>query len=88
MFHVLLIILDQFLLANGGHLHLYNPNEHYENFAISLHRKLLQVGQNVYWTASTVQQTEQGVMADLPTAAQDWYDEVTYPGYTFSDPWQ
>ena len=25
MFHVLLIILDQFLLANGGHLHLYNP---------------------------------------------------------------
>ena len=53
-----------------------------------MHRKLLQVGQNVYWTASTVQQTEQGVMADLPTAAQDWYDEVTYPGYTFSDPWQ
>lgn len=46
------------------------------------------MGQNVYWTASTVQQTEQGVMADLPTAAQDWYDEVTYPGYTFSDPWQ
>ena len=29
MFHVLLIILDQFLLANGGHLHLYNPTVHY-----------------------------------------------------------
>ena len=28
MFHVLLIILDQFLLANGGHLHLYNPTGH------------------------------------------------------------
>ena len=52
------------------------------------HHNLLQVGQNVYWTASSVQQTEQGVMADLATAAQDWYDEVTYPGYTFSDPWQ
>ena len=25
MFHVLLIILYRFLLANGGHLHLYNP---------------------------------------------------------------
>ena len=24
MLHVLLIILDQFLLANGGHRHLYN----------------------------------------------------------------
>ena len=57
-------------------------------FRCRCNHKLLQVGQNVYWTASTVQQTEQGVMADLPTAAQDWYDEVTYPGYTFSDPWQ
>ena len=27
MFHVLLIILDRNLLANEGHLHLYNPNE-------------------------------------------------------------
>ena len=28
MLHVLLIILDRFLLANGGHLHLYNPTAH------------------------------------------------------------
>ena len=28
MFHVIPIILDRNLLANGGHLHLYNPNVH------------------------------------------------------------
>ena len=37
MFHVLLIILYQFLLANGGHLHLYNPSAH-------LHHHVLQLG--------------------------------------------
>ena len=28
MFHVVLIIPDRNLLANGGHLHLYNPTVH------------------------------------------------------------
>ena len=52
MFHVLLIILDRNLLANGGHLHLYNPNGHVdrnvgalnkEEAPLSLYRPLLQI---------------------------------------------
>lgn len=46
------------------------------------------VGQNVFWSANSERKSERDVMSSLIDAAQGWYDEVTDPGYSFSDPWQ
>ena len=39
------------------------------------------VGQNAYWGGSTLEQDEAAVQGGMPTAAQNWYDEVTNPGF-------
>ena len=39
------------------------------------------VGQNAYWGGSTVEQDEAAVQGGMATAAQNWYDEVTNPGF-------
>ena len=39
------------------------------------------VGQNAYWGGSTVEQGEAAIQGGQSKAAQNWYDEVTNPGF-------
>ena len=39
------------------------------------------VGQNAYWGANSVQETNDQVQAGVNKATQAWYDEVTDPGF-------
>lgn len=38
-------------------------------------------GQNAYWASSSVESTEDAVQAGLAGATQNWYDEVSDPGF-------
>ena len=39
------------------------------------------VGQNAYWGGNSQQQDEAAVQGGMTNAAQNWYDEVTDPGF-------